>query len=1015
MITAAKVQVYGEWSLPAGLSIWGDENPDETAETAGAEGAEVAEVAEVADRGTMDAAKLKRYLFAWHKKSYYGAFIELHKNAGKSALLLTPLQALDYFSNPLPVKHVFFQWDEEMVKLQQVAPLFKQVLDNGWLSPDFEGWKMNANSWRLQLPEDQQESVEAVCLSIEEHRDFLEKLLNVILSTSIEELLETYSGLKRISDVQGWLEKKRVQGGSDLNIWMDEEDWLTEIGWKDDGTPFRVCLQLVDPETGEEEWHFRVLLEDRNHPDLLRYYDPWSSGGAGFGLAQLETHEDDDAEAAYPDHWRGHEEQVFRAIKRWLLLHPGLQAESQEQLMQEISSEQAWEFMSSGSIRLVEAGYPVFLPAWWEQLVRAKPKLKAAVKSSVGSSQQSMFGLNQMIKFDWKVAVGDLELSEEEFRHIARKNQHLIQIRGNWIQLDPAFIDRVQQVMKEVAKKQGLSFKDVLELHLLQDMDHEQELGDLAEGASDRLHIEVELNRHLTGLIEQLQHSAFLPQIQAPASFQGKMRKYQQEGTSWLLFLRSFGLGGCLADDMGLGKTIQWIAYLLHIKESEPLQTASLLICPTSVLGNWQKELERFAPSMRIYLHYGPDRKKGEAFTAAIQGCDLVMTSYHLAYLDEHELSSVRWNCICLDEAQNIKNAYTKQSAAIRRLNGQHRIALTGTPIENRLTELWSIYDFINPGYLGKRNGFNKRFVHGIEKTKDPVLVGNMQQYIQPFLLRRLKNDPSIELDLPEKTESKVYVPLTLEQGTLYESVVNDMLAKVEKLSPMERRGLILSSLTRLKQICNHPSLVLKDAYSHGSPQRSAKMIRLLEMIGELRMEGDRCLIFTQFVEMGKLLQSTIERELGEKVMFMHGGSSKLQRDEMISRFQGQHPQSLQSSQPIRSPQHKESAVFILSLKTGGVGLNLTAANHVFHFDRWWNPAVENQATDRVYRIGQHKHVQVHKFVSLGTLEERIDEMLARKLELAEDIVGTGDKWITELSTDHLRDLLTLRRDWIEL
>jgi SNF2 family DNA or RNA helicase len=359
----------------------------------------------------------------------------------------------------------------------------------------------------------------------------------------------------------------------------------------------------------------------------------------------------------------------------------------------------------------------------------------------------------------------------------------------------------------------------------------------------------------------------------------------------------------------------------------------------------------------------------------------------------------LHWHSICLDEAQNIKNAYTKQSQAIRGLTAGHRIAMTGTPMENRLTELWSIFDFINPGYLGSLRSFTEWFVNPIEKAQDNERITQVQRLVRPFLLRRMKTDPLIELDLPEKTEAKVYVSLTAEQAALYESVLQDMLTKLDTLLPMERRGAILATLTKLKQVCNHPALALKDESARRFvAERSAKVERLLEMVQELRAEGDQCLIFTQFVEAGNLLQSLLAEALGEPILFLHGGVPKAKRDAMITEFQS----------TTSSP-----GVFLLSLKAGGVGLNLTAASHVFHFDRWWNPAVENQATDRAFRIGQTRHVQVHKFVALGTLEERIDEMIERKQTLSEHIVGAGEQWITEMSTDDLRDLFALRREWV--
>jgi len=401
-------------------------------------------------------------------------------------------------------------------------------------------------------------------------------------------------------------------------------------------------------------------------------------------------------------------------------------------------------------------------------------------------------------------------------------------------------------------------------------------------------------------------------------------------------------------------------------------------------------------------LHYGPQRAKGTDFPSSIRGADLVLTSYNLAHIDEEEFSPLEWDCICLDEAQNIKNAYTKQAAAVRKFNARHRIAMTGTPMENRLTELWSLFDFINPGYLGSSGEFSRKFVSVIEKKGDAEDIGRMQKIIRPFLLRRVKSDPSIELDLPEKQEQKEYIPLTVEQASLYEGILHDLFEKLESAKGMARRGLVLSTLTRLKQLCDHPALLLKDDLLDDISSRSRKVERLLELVAELRQKGDRCLIFTQFIRMGQILQAVLKKELGEQSLYLHGGTPRKARDEMVARFQGT---TMETGDNCN--------IFILSLKAGGLGLNLTAANHVFHFDRWWNPAVENQATDRSHRIGQNRHVMVHKFISLGTMEERIDEVLERKSGLSEKIVNGGEAWITEISTSELKELFSLRQEWV--
>ncbi|BAY93448.1 MULTISPECIES: SNF2-related protein [unclassified Tolypothrix] len=448
-----------------------------------------------------------------------------------------------------------------------------------------------------------------------------------------------------------------------------------------------------------------------------------------------------------------------------------------------------------------------------------------------------------------------------------------------------------------------------------------------------------------------------------------------------------------VANNIICHNTIQFIAFLLHLKEQDALEKPTLLVCPTSVLGNWEREVKRFAPTLKILQYHGDKRPKGKAFTDAVKKYNLVVTSYSLIHRDLKSLQSVEWQAIVLDEAQNVKNSDAKQSQAVRQIEAAFRIALTGTPVENRLQELWSILDFLNPGYLGNKQFFQRRFAMPIEKYGDSASLNQLRSLVQPFILRRLKTDRDIIQDLPEKQEMTVFCGLTPEQATLYQKVVEESLAEIDTATGLQRRGMILALLIKLKQVCNHPAQYLKAASL--DKYHSGKLQRLDEMLEEALAEGDRALIFTQFAEWGKLLKPHLEKQLGREIFFLYGSTSKKQREEMIDRFQ-------------HDPQGPP--IMILSLKAGGVGLNLTRANHVFHFDRWWNPAVENQATDRVFRIGQTRNVQVHKFVCTGTLEEKIHDMIESKKQLAEQVVGAGEDWLTELDTDQLRNLLLLDR-----
>ncbi len=478
-----------------------------------------------------------------------------------------------------------------------------------------------------------------------------------------------------------------------------------------------------------------------------------------------------------------------------------------------------------------------------------------------------------------------------------------------------------------------------------------------------------------------------IPEIKDFQYLHAELRTYQKKGVEWLIHLKKYRFGSLLADDMGLGKTLQTIAYFVHLKENNKLPRASLIVAPTSVISTWLHEISRFAPYLGVYVHYGSDRYKDDKFQYAVNNTDLVITSYALSVIDKEMLSNFEWETICIDEAQNIKNANTKQSKAIRSFKANHKIALTGTPIENHLSELWAIYDFLNPGFLGTLTMFKKLFAVPILKG-DKDKTTQLKYMIQPFLLRRTKQDKEIALNLPDKQEQKEYCFLTEEQNALYKQVVSETMGKLDTLSGLERRGFIFTMLNKLKQICNHPALYLKEEKPRDIVIRSQKIELLLSIVESVIEQKESCLIFTQYIQMGNLIKEVIENETGEKVLFLNGSVPKEKRDEMIDLFRA-----------------GEVKVLTLSLKAGGTGLNLTEANHVIHFDRWWNPAVENQATDRVYRIGQQRFVHIHKLIVTGTLEEKIDEMIIKKQELTDTFV-TNDKYISELTTDEIRELL---------
>lgn len=646
---------------------------------------------------------------------------------------------------------------------------------------------------------------------------------------------------------------------------------------------------------------------------------------------------------------------------------------------------QVYEFIRSIAWRLKDSGLGVILPKGLESGA-GENRLGININAQVIEKKGTRLGLKSLLKYNLNLAVGDKILSQQDFQKLLDQKSPLVEIDGEWIALQPADVRAAQSILNKTNDQIELSVEDALRI---------------ATGDTKTLAKLPVANFKAEGILEEL-INAFINNetikiLETPKDLNATLRPYQNRGFSWLSFLEKWGLGACLADDMGLGKTIQLISFLLKLQEEKFLTNPVLIVCPTSVLNNWEREIKKFAPTLSVIIHHGENRKKNKDFVKEVSSKNVILTSYSLVFRDEKTLNLVDWQGIVLDEAQNIKNSQAKQSQAIRNIKAGFRIALTGTPVENRLSELWSILDFLNPGILGNRTFFQKRFAIPIEKFGDQYSLNTLRSLVQPFILRRLKTDKTIIQDLPEKQEMNVFCGLSSEQGELYQKLVNESLQKIDESTGIQRHGLILTLLLKLKQLCNHPALLLKEKQLKDS-HRSGKLLRLEEMLEELVLEGDRALIFTQFAEWGKLLQPYLEQKFKFEVPFLYGSTNRKQRQEMIDRFQ---------NDPESPP------VFILSLKAGGTGLNLTRANHVFHIDRWWNPAVENQATDRAFRIGQKRNVQVHKFVCTGTLEERINDMIESKKQLADQTVDAGENWLTEMDTDQLRNLLLLNSETI--
>ena len=753
--------------------------------------------------------------------------------------------------------------------------------------------------------------------------------------------------------------------------------------WRDGAVipagPVRTCFRLAEPATPEADpWRVEFALQSADDPSLMvSAADVWAGQGTGLA-AGADPVEELLAGLGSAARLFGELDDALREAAPALL---------------EMDTPGAFRFLKQTGPLLAGAGFGVLLPDW---VRKARLGLKLTTRSRTASGTAAAgaavarFGLGDLVDFRYDVAMGDQALDPAELAELAGLKVPLVRLRGQWVELDDAHL---KAALKFLERNQAgtMTAADALTAGLglgpgldgagpggaggpggevpLVGVDADGWLGDLLSGQADRR----------------------LRPMSTPAGFSGELRPYQQRGLSWLTFLGELGLGGILADDMGLGKTIQ----LLSLISAQPDGSGpTLLVCPMSLVGNWQREAARFTPDLRVHVHHGADRLDGESLAEALARADLVVTTYGVATRDQAALGQVSWARVVCDEAQNIKNHTTKQARAVRGLPAEARIALTGTPVENRLSELWSIMDFTNPGLLGPAERFRERYAVPIERHGSPEATEALKRLTQPFLLRRLKTDKTIISDLPDKQEMKVFCNLTSEQASLYQATVTDMLSRIEEATDdISRRGLVLATMAKLKQVCNHPAHLLGD----GSrlPGRSGKLARLEDICDEIVAEGDKALCFTQYAEFGRMLQPHLAARLGCPVLFLHGGTSKKQRDVMVETF----------------GELDEPALFLLSLKAGGTGLNLTAASHVIHVDRWWNPAVEDQATDRAFRIGQRRNVQVRKFVCVGTLEERIDAMIEEKKALAEQIVGTGEGWLTELSTEDLRSVLTLSAD----
>jgi len=775
--------------------------------------------------------------------------------------------------------------------------------------------------------------------------------------------------------------------GGAAGIGRSELDELTRAvaAWDDVGAeaagPARASFRLAevkvlddpaDPDapstdqTGDgTRWELQFSLRSTEDPSLLvpaaRIWD-----GAGTTLTRL---------IGEP------QELLLAELGRAALVYPrltrALRSACPEMLALDVDG--AAEFLTDVAGRLLAEGFDVELPAGWDGSRRLGLRLSASSTAAPGVVTRGGLGREELAAFRWHLAVGDDVLDEDEIAELVATKAPLVRLRGQWVTIDREQLRTGLEFMRRNANRRRPTAGEVVAMAAappadvplpVVGVDATGWLGDLLDGSAEHT----------------------LAPVEPPAWFTATLRPYQQRGVSWLAFLGGLGLGACLADDMGLGKTVQLLALEAAERDADT-HGPTLLVCPMSLVGTWEREAARFAPRLRVLVHHGPDRTSGDEFVAAAAGADLVVTTYGTVVRDAALLEPFDWHRVVLDEAQMVKNSLAASSRAVRRLSAGHRIALTGTPMENRLAELWSVMDFLNPGMLGSPERFRQRFAIPIERYGDDESAALLRRIVRPYLLRRVKTDPGVIDDLPEKIEITQHYRLTREQASLYRTVVDDMLERIEGSDGIARRGNVLAAMAKLKQVCNHPAQLLHD----GSPigHRSGKVVRLEEILETILAEGDKVLCFTQYAEFASMLVPHLSARFDQEILYLHGGTPKKWRDVMVERFQSDDGPSM----------------FLLSLKAGGTGLTLPAAAPVAHPDRRGDPPADDQATDRAFRIGQRRNVQVRTLVCRGTVEERIDELITSKKALSGKVIGDGENWVgdlADLSTAQLREVFAL-------
>ena len=724
-----------------------------------------------------------------------------------------------------------------------------------------------------------------------------------------------------------------------------------------------------------QTWLARLHLARHTHAPVLKLEEARS--GDGFELSVAVAGESDGLRAPTPlatvmkaPAWAARRMAVLRTVALLTEFHPPLAGYVRGGALQPLpmtaAELPAFLFEALPTIRLL--GIRALLPKALDRLLR--PRLSMQIKATAGAAP-SFLNSDDIFSFDWQVAVGEQSLTPKEFEGLLGKATGVVRFKGEYVYLDPAAIDSLRQQLAQPPRLHG---PELLRIAL----------------AGDYGGAPIGLNKAAQQLVASLKEPA---PVALPAGLKAALRPYQQRGYQWLVRNARLDLGSVIADDMGLGKTVQVIALLLHLLEHGQFNgRGALVIVPTSLLTNWQKEVTRFAPSLSVEVYHGAKRALSTGRGAAARP-HVLLTTYGVARTETAKLRALPWRVVVVDEAQNLKNPGAAQTRAVKAIEAPLHLAMSGTPVENRLSDYWSIIDFAQTGYLGGLTQFGREFATPIQTDRDAVAAERLKRVLAPLLLRRLKSDKTIINDLPDKIEQTQHCTLGPAQAALYESVVREGLASAAGESDTFRRqGLVLQLILALKQVCNHPAQYLKGGVDRDHPLASGKVERLFDLLDEIEAARDKVLVFTQFREMGELLQRWLRERQGREPLFLHGGVPRTRRDQLVERFQNE----------------PGERVFLLSLKAGGTGLNLTAASHVVHFDLWWNPAVEAQATDRAYRIGQQRNVQVHRFITRGTFEERIDAMIRSKRELAQMTVGTGEAWIGQLPAQELRRLFEL-------